>query len=229
MNEHSGHRQRMKKRFLEYGLDNFDDHNVLEILLFYALPRRDTNALAHRLMQRFGSFDAVLDAPMEELTAVEGMGENAALLLKLSVQTARRYMMRKSEPGQILACTEAVGRYLLPHFVGMKDEKVMLLCLDGKMKLLGCREVGRGDVSCVRLNLRHLVETALSMNAAHAVLAHNHISGIALASQEDRDITMQVRQLLRQINVELLDHIIVAGDDFVSMKDDGVFDPPKNT
>ena len=226
MNEHEGHRRRMRRRFLDHGLENFDDHNVLELLLFYALPRVDTNALAHRLMEHFGSFDAVMDAPAEELMAVEGMGPGAAALVKLVPEAGRRYIMRKNEPGRILSDTEAVGRYLLPRFLGQRDEVALLLCLDAKMKLLCCREIGRGDVGCVPLNLRRLVETALSSNAAAVILAHNHVGGIALPSPEDRAVTAQVRQLLQTVNVTLQDHIIVGGDDFVSLRDDGFFDRP---
>lgn len=228
MNEHSGHRRRMRERFLSHGLDNFDDHNVLELLLFYALPRQDTNRLAHRLMEHFGSLDAVLDATVEELTAVEGVGPGAAVLLKLVPDVGRRYQIRKNEPGRILSDTEAVGRYLVPRFLGQRDEVALLVCLDAKLKVLCCREVGRGDVSSARLNLRRVVETALGQNAAAVILAHNHVSGIALPSQEDLSTTTQVYQLLRQVNVILQDHIIVAGDDFISLKDDGFFDRLQN-
>lgn len=228
MNEHSGHRRRMRERFLSHGLDNFDDHNVLELLLFYALPRQDTNRLAHRLMEHFGSLDAVLDATVEELTAVEGVGPGAAALLKLVPDVGRRYQIRKNEPGRILSDTEAVGRYLVPRFLGQRDEVALLVCLDAKLKVLCCREVGRGDVSSARLNLRRVVETALGQNAAAVILAHNHVSGIALPSSEDLNTTTQVYQLLRQVNVILQDHIIVAGDDFISLRDDGFFDRLQN-
>ena len=228
MNEHSGHRRRMRERFLSHGLDNFDDHNVLELLLFYALPRQDTNRLAHRLMEHFGSLDAVLDATVEELTAVEGVGPGAAVLLKLVPDVGRRYQIRKNEPGRILSDTEAVGRYLVPRFLGQRDEVALLVCLDAKLKVLCCREVGRGDVSSARLNLRRVVETALGQNAAAVILAHNHVSGIALPSSEDLNTTTQVYQLLRQVNVILQDHIIVAGDDFISLRDDGFFDRLQN-
>ena len=224
MNEHSGHRARMRKRFLDHGLDNFDDHNALELLLFYALPRKDTNALAHGLMRRFGSLDAVFDAPVEELMAVEGMGQSAAALIRLVPALGRRYRMRRDEPGQILRDTEAAGRYLVPRFLGERDECVLLVCLDAKMKLLACQELGRGDVRHTGLNLRKLAETALSRNAAAVILAHNHVSGVALPSPEDRETTARAWQLLQTLNVELIDHIIVGGDDFVSLKDDGFFD-----
>lgn len=224
MNGHDGHRERMRRRFLDHGLDNFDDHNVLELLLFFALPRRDTNALAHRLMQRFGSLDGVFDAPAEELQAVEGMGESAVTLIRLVPAVGRRYMMRRGQPGRILRDTEAAGRYLVPRFLGERDEIVLLLCLDAKMKLLACRELGRGDVRHTGLNLRKLAEAALSHNAAAVILAHNHVSGVALPSPEDRESTARAWQLLQTLNVELIDHIIVGGDDFVSLKDDGFFD-----
>ncbi len=224
MNDHSGHRQRTRQRFLAHGLDNFDDHNVLEFLLFYALPRRDTNTLAHRLMDHFGTLDAVFDATAEELLAVPGLGENAVALLRLVPEAGRRYMMRRSEPGLLMLNAEDAGRYLIPRFLGQRDECVLLLCLDAKMKLLACRELGRGDVSHAGLNLRKLAETALAHNAVSVILAHNHVGGIALPSPEDKETTARAWRFLKQMNIELADHIIVAGDDFVSLRDDGLFD-----
>ncbi len=224
MNEHSGHRHRMRQRFFEHGLDNFDDHNILEFLLFYALPRRDTNLLAHRLMEHFGSLDAVFDATAEELMAMDGLGENAVALLRLVPEAGRRYMMRRNEPGRLILNAETAGSYLIPRFLGQRDECVLLLCLDAKMKLLACRELSRGDVSHAGLNLRKLAETALAHNAVNVILAHNHVGGIALPSAADKETTAQVWRFLKQMNIELTDHIIVAGDDFVSLRDDGLFD-----
>ncbi len=224
MNEHNGHRQRMRERFFAHGLDNFDDHNVLEFLLFYALPRRDTNELAHRLMEHFGSLDAVFDATASELLAVDGMGETAAALLRLVPEVSRRYMMRRNEPGRLLLDTEAAGSYLIPRFLGQRDECVLLLCLDAKMKLLTCRELSRGDVSHAGLNLRKLAELSLAHNAVNVILAHNHVGGIALPSPEDRESTARAYHFLKTMNITLVDHIIVGGDDFVSLRDDGFFD-----
>ncbi len=218
-----GHRDRMRRRFLRHGLDNFDDHNVLELLLFFAIPRRDTNALAHRLIERFGSLSGVFEAEPQALMTVEGVGEKTAALLHLVPEAARRYLMDKAEPGTILSTSTAVGKYFLPRFLNCRDERVYMACLDAKLKVIHCREIGMaGSAVSARFDVRTVVQTALLQNASAVVLAHNHTSGIALPSAEDEEATRQVRQALAMVGVSLIDHIIVAGDDFVSLADNGL-------
>ncbi len=222
MEEHHGHRERMRQRFLRHGLDNFDDHNVLELLLFYAVPRRDTNLLAHRLLDAFGGLDGVFGATPEALMTVEGVGENAAALIHLVPEAARRYFISKTEPGCILADSAAAGRYLLPRFLTCRNETMYLVCMDAKLKVLDCREVNQGGTVSVPVNIRQIVQIALGQNASYALLAHNHTSGIALPSAEDIAATAQVSRVLSAVGVALTDHIVVAGDDFVSMADSGM-------
>lgn len=222
MQAHKGHRERMKKRFLEHGADSFDDHHLLEMLLYFALPRVDTNLLAHDLLERFGSIDGVLDAVPEELMTVPGVGEHATTLIKLIPALGRRYLSSKNSIGTVLATTEAVGKFLLPRFLGRRDETVLLLCLDGKMKAVSCRVVASGDVSAAHISVRKVVEQALAQNVPYVLLAHNHVNGLALPSSEDVTTTKQLEAALALVGVTLIDHIIVAGDDFVSLKDNGV-------
>ena len=138
MSIHDGHRQRLKDRFRQEGLDKFDEIQVLELLLFYAIPQRDTNPLAHRLLDHFGSLAQVLEAPVEELEKISGVGANAATLLSLTTALARYYMVNRGTQTAILTSTEMCGDYLLPHFVGRRNETVFLLCLDAKCKVLCC-------------------------------------------------------------------------------------------
>lgn len=222
-NEHSGHRERLRTRFLKYGLDGFDDHNVLELLLFYSRARGDTNALAHRLVNTFGGLPGVFEATAEMLMAVDGVGENTAALIRLVPELARRYEISRVREGKILLSSEDVGRYLMPFFMGSREERVYLLCLDGKMQVLDCREMGRGDPTSVSMDIRRIVQVAIEQNAAVAVLAHNHVSGIALPSPEDKLLTQRLRDVLKAVGVTLVDHIIVADGDFVSMADSGFF------
>ena len=223
MSIHQGHRGRMKRRFLEHGLESFEDHHVLEILLFYALPRVDVNPLAHNLINRFGSLSAVFDAPIDELEMVEGIGRNAATLIKLIPQVARRYMISRASFGDILDSSEKAGRYLLPRFFGERDEVVYLVCLDAKCKVLNCRLMFRGSVNSANVSIRKIVETALSFNATSVILAHNHTSGIALPSREDQITTRKIEAALKAVDIALTDHIIVADEDFVSLADSGFF------
>ena len=222
MADHSGHRQRMRERFLRYGLDNFNDHNVLELLLFYAVPRQDTNELAHALLDAFGTLGGVFDASVDALKSVDGIGDTAAALIHLVPEAARRYFISKTLPGDILADSEAAGKYLLPRFLTCRNETMYLVCMDAKLKVLDCREVSQGSTTSVSVNLRRIVQIALGQNASVVMLAHNHTSGIALPSQEDVAVTLKIRDLLEQVGVDLADHIVVAGDDFVSMADSGL-------
>lgn len=222
MGIHDGHREKMRRRFLETGLAGFADHEALELLLFYAIPRRDTNALAHQLLERYGSLETVLAAPVEDLQRVEGMGESAALLLRLVPMLAERSRRKEGAP-VILNSTEKAGNYMIRRFHGKKNELVYELCLDRKGKLLASKLLTEGDVNGAELNIRKLVGNALLTNASAVILSHNHPSGVALPSSEDFITTDRVRMALESVGVQLVDHIIVADGDFVSMRDSGYF------
>ena len=222
MNEHEGHRHRLRRRFIENGLDSFDDHNVLELLLFYAMPRRDTNVIAHRLLNAFGSLPGVFDATPAALMSVEGVGESAAVLIHLVPEAARRYFIARSQTGEVPSDSAAAGRYLLPRFLTSREETMYLVCMDAKLKVLDCRELSRGSTTSVNVNVRKIVQLALSQNASAVLMAHNHPGGLAMPSHEDVNVTLRVRQVLAQVGVTLTDHIVVAGDDFVSMADSGL-------
>ena len=225
MSIHDGHRQRLKNRFHQEGLDKFDEHQVLELLLFYCIPRQDTNPIAHRLLNHFGTLSQVLEAPVGELEKVSGVGPNVSTLLSLTTALARYYMVNRSSHTEVLTTTEMCGDYLLPHFVGRRNETVFLLCLDAKCKVLGCKEVGEGSVNSASVPIRRIVEMALGMNATTVVLAHNHPSGLALPSGEDVQITRRLAVALDSVDITLADHIVVADDDYVSMAQSGLYRP----
>ena len=222
MGIHDGHREKMRRRFRETGLEGFADHEALELLLYYAIPRRDTNPIAHALMDRYDSLSAVLNAPVEDLQKVEGIGESAAVLLSLVARISRKARLADAAQETVLNSSERAGTYLLERFSGETREQVYLLCLDRKGKLLACKRLADGDVASADLNIRKVVETALLTSASAAILSHNHPSGVALPSADDEAATRQVRDALRTIGVELVDHIIVADQDFVSMADSGL-------
>lgn len=223
-NSHGGHRARLKQRFLEHGLDNFNDLNVLELLLFYAIPRQDTNEIAHRLLDRFGSLSAVMEATMEELTEISGVGENAATLLRLISQIDRRYLMSKNEERPQIRSSAQAGKILIPRYRFAREEIVYLLCLDSRNILISCEELGRGTLGEANVSVRAVVEMALKRNAAAVILSHNHVDGFAIPSQADRYATKQISEALKLVGIMLADHIIVAGDDFVSFADSGLLD-----
>jgi len=221
MNIHAGHREKMRNKFLAGGLDAFADHEALELLLYYAIPRKDTNPIAHALMERYGSLSAVLAAPVEDLQKVEGIGESAAVLLKLVPQIQKKARLADAKRETALTSVSQFGAYLLERFHGEKNEVIYQLCLDRKGKLLVCKRLGEGDMSSANLDIRRMIENAILSSASGVVLAHNHPSGIALPSQDDYIATDQAKAALATIGVVLLDHIILADGDFVSLAESG--------
>ena len=221
MSVHTGHRQRLKERFRKEGLDHFEEHQVLELLLFYCIPRIDTNPLAHSLLDRFGTLAQVLEAPVEELEKVPGIGTNAATFLSLTTAVGRYYLVNRSMQTVFLQTIEKCGAYLQPYFYGRRNETVYMLCLDAKCKVLCCKEVGEGSVNSAGISTRKIVETALGVNATTVVLAHNHPSGVAIPSGEDIQTTQRIAMALQCVDIQLADHIIVADEDYISMAQSG--------
>ncbi len=223
MSIHSGHRDRLRSRFLREGLDNFEEVNALELLLFYCIPRKDTNELAHALLSHFGSFHQVLDATPEELMAVPGIGEGTATFLPLISAACRYYRVNQANDGSALNTIEKCGDYLVNYFHSRKNETVILLCLDAKCKKIVCREIGEGSVNSASISIRRVVEIALGVKATFVVLAHNHPSGVAVPSAEDVQTTKMIARSLNAVGISLTDHIVVADDDYVSMVQSGLY------
>ena len=225
MSIHDGHRQRLKDRFLKEGLDHFEDIQVLELLLFYCIPRQDTNPLAHALLDHFGSLPRVLEAEPAELKKVPGVGDSVATFLPLVVAANRYYMVKRRDNETILPTLEECGSYMVPFFHGRKNETVFLLCLDAKCKVITCTEVGEGSVNSAAVPIRRIVEMALGANATSVVLAHNHHSGLAIPSGEDVQTTRRLGVALEAVEIRLIDHIIVADKDYVSLVQSKLYFP----
>ena len=189
--------------------------------LFYAIPRQDTNETAHRLIQRFGSLQGVLHAAPEELTSVEGVGENAAVLVRLVGDMALRARC-SSLPQKVLNSPDRTGAYFMELLAGEKKEMLYQVCLDAKGKLLTCRCISKGSVAASPVSVRQVVENALYAGASSIILAHNHPSGVALPSQQDLLVTRQIQEALSPLNIRLADHVVVADSDYVSMAESGL-------
>ena len=215
--EHAGHRQRMKQRFLLNGLDGFADHEVLELMLFYAIPQRNVNPLAHQLMERFGSLHAVLEAPVEELCKVDGIGEQAATLLSLFSHAAARLENSRSAQLQVLSSHGAAEKYCRRLAGGLKQEHFYVVCLDAQSRVVGDVLINRGTIDEVQAYPRLVAEAALRYNAHSVILCHNHPGGSVIPSQADVDTTRILAELLSRLEITLVDHIIVAGTDALSM------------
>lgn len=221
MGLHDGHRKRLKQQFLAHGED-LHDHQLLELLLFFSIPQGDVNRLAHTLLDKFGSIAGVMDALPESLQQTPGVGEHTAVLLKLIPKLAGRYQAERTSVSNILMTTKEIRNFLLPYFrQGPRNEMAYLVCMDAKYKVLGCHKLGEGTVNATDISLRKVVELALAQNASAAILAHNHVSGLALASEADMVTTKRLWLLLQDVGVELVDHVIFVDDDMTSFKDSG--------
>lgn len=218
---HKQHRERMKYRFMHEGLDSFEPHNVLELLLFYSIPRKDTNEISHRLLRRFGSLRGVFDAPAEQLTEVDGISEHSATLIKLIPSLARRYAMDDVGSDVRFTTYGDVGKYLVSRYVGITKETVLLMLLDSKGKLIECIKVHEGSINSATLTPRTLVETALLKGAAAVVVSHNHPGGLAIPSSDDLRTTEIIKNAFMSLEIKLLGHFIVAGNSYCNICDPG--------
>lgn len=217
-NLHEGHRERIRQEFLQHGFDqNTPPHKILELLLFYCVQRADTNPIAHELIKKYGSVAGVLDAPVDELAAFKGLSERSALLLKLIMPTARRYLYDKSEQKPTFCSLDSIGKYILARYIGEQREKIGVMCLDTKGSFLKFAFLGEGDLQSVGLSNRELAKAVLDAGATAAVLCHNHPNGIAVPSENDVRVTQEAAQTLSKIGVQLIDHIVMSDTDFVSM------------
>lgn len=225
--EHAGHRQRMRERFREGQLEGFAPHEVLELMLFYAIPQRNVNPLAHRLLDHFGTFNAVLDAPYEELMKVEGMGEYAATLVKLFQAVSARYAQNLTQERKVLPNRGAAQRHCLSLFHGQRQEHFYVVCLDSRMSVIRNELIAKGTLDEVPAYPRMVVEAVMRHNAHAAILCHNHPGGSEIPSAQDVEMTRQIVSVLGGIGVLLVDHMVIAGDRCLSMVQCGLIELQK--
>ncbi|VFM96474.1 MAG: DNA repair protein RadC [Candidatus Kentron sp. G] len=222
-NIHQGHRERLRNRFLAEGLDNFEDHQILELILFQIFARKDTNPIAHRLLHRFGSLSGVLEADPVDLATVEGVGERAAVFLSLLPAMSRRYFHdRVTRNRPCLDNPDLIAEYFVPLMVGRSEEVFYVLCLDTQCRALYPALLGEGTVKETHVHPRHVVEVAIRHRAASVVLAHNHPAGTNKPSSQDEWLTHRLVQALGAIDIAVLDHVIVAGEEVYSFARSGM-------
>lgn len=218
-NIHSGHRDRLRQEFLSHSETSasMPEHKLLEMLLFYGIPQKDTNPIAHSLIDRFGSLAGVLEANADELAKVKGMTKNAACLIKLMLPVARAYINGKYSDDACLRSLDDVGRYILTKYFAVSVEQCSLLCLNRTGKILSYDVIAEGDIDSVGVSIRTIIERIIQTGATSVVLAHNHPGGVALPSSQDAAVTEAISKALKTISVNFCDHIIIAGEDYISM------------
>lgn len=223
---HSGHRDRLRKKFLQYGADGLEFHELMELLLFYSIPRKDTNEIAHRLLERFPTLGRLMSAEYDELCDIKGISENSAVLIRLFSELAHRYYkeLAAEETDGKLETLAQQAIYLRPYFLGAKVEQMYLLCLDHQWRPVYCDRISEGGVSAVKVDCRKLAETALKYRAARVIVAHNHPDGFAMFSSADVQTTNYIRNALGVLDIPLYDHLLFAGVEFVSFRQQGYID-----
>lgn len=214
---HSGHREKLRKRFVQDGLSSFHKHEALELLLHYAIPRKDTNELAHRLLNAFGGrISDVFNADVNALKKVEGVGEQAAVFLTMIPQFLQIYRTEMLERAGVSG-RYRVEQYIANRFTGERVEKVLVACLDNKYNLLGAEFTDVGSVNIAAVNQRKVIEVCLRYDATAAIIAHNHPRGTALPSRDDLTTTVETKKTMEMVGVRLVDHLIIAGEDYISL------------
>ena len=221
-NLHENHRQRVFARLESGGLDSFYDHEIIELILFYTVPRRDTNPIAHRLINEFGSMSGVMDADIGALEKVPGVSRKSAVLLKLIPQLSRRYNLAGTEPGTVLDSFEKASKYAKDLMTGETREVYYILCLDIKNRLIKAEKLKEGTAAEIAVNPRSAVLAAAGKEAAGVILVHNHPRGGAQPSSEDISMTHKTALALGLIGIPVLDHIIAAEDGVFSFKREGL-------
>lgn len=221
VNPHEGHRERMKGQFREHGMGFFQDHQVLEMLLFYAIPKKDTNETAHALLDKFGSLDKVLEADYEELMTVKGVKENSATLIRFVQALAQRYVEATFSYDGVAKLNDAekLKDYCKNLFKGEKDEVIYAIALDSELTVVDKKKLNVGIANQVELPFRKLTEFAFKCNCTRLVLSHNHPNGSMIASRADINATEKAAELLANVDIEIVDHIVVGKNGVSSIKE----------
>lgn len=222
---HAGHRDRVREKYNANGLDGFADHEVLELLLFYANKRGDTNPAAHRLIERFGSLSAVLEASYDDLVRVEGIGDSAATLITMVPRLFRRYSADKVEKVKVISDFEDAKAFLVPRFFGLQNERAGIICLDSQGRINNFVFVSDGSLKLAQIDVRKIAQLALQNNADSIILAHNHPGGFASPSRNDVETTKLLINALGLINIRVADHIIISDAEAFSMAANPRFAP----
>jgi len=221
-NIHDEHRKRVKEEFRKSGLEHFPHHKLFEMLLFYSIPRGDTNELGHLLMERFGSVSGVFDAPYQMLREVKGIGPESATLIKFVSDMMRMYLDDYTAKSNMIDSPQAAKDFMRFKFICEQTECIYMVCLGNNNKVLYCERIARGLPETVGVEPAKVVKTALRSNAVKVVIAHNHPNGICIPSNRDLRTTTVLLEELMRVDVELMDHIVVAPDGEYSMAENNM-------
>lgn len=213
--KNDGHRKRLKERYKNTGFDSFSDHEVIELMLFYAIPYSDTKGMAKAILDEFGNIRYLFEATVEEISSRCKVSEHVAIMLSLAFSSYKIYL-KSSENFTVLNSTASVHRYLQVFFAGEKVECFYIICMDQKNRLIKPCLISRGSTTSTQIYIRNIVEAVIKSDATKVILAHNHPSGHIEPSSSDIDATKQITRVLHSIHVEVVDHLVVSDNNFFS-------------
>lgn len=219
---YAGHRQRIKEKYEKSGMDGWHDYEILELALSYAIPRKDTKPIAKDLLSKFRSLNAVLDADIKELETVKGISKHSALFLRFLKDVSVLYMEKGLQSRDLLSSPKVVFDYFKVALKGLTDEEFKMLFLDSRNQLIAMETLQAGTVNRSVVFPRKVVERALYHHAVGVIIAHNHPAGSLEPSVEDQDITRAIQDALKTVDIKLLDHIIIGGNEYFSFKESGI-------
>jgi len=229
---HNDHRKRLRKRFLN-APEAMEKHELIELLLTFCIPRKDTNPTAHRLLNRFKNISGILDAQIKELQLIEGLGEVSCSFLKLIKSIIRIYLEEKvdkvDKKEDKKLTIDDVGSLLAAKFVGIEEENVGVAIFNFKKEIVFCDLAENGSLSFVNIDLKKLVSLAIDYNASYIILAHNHPTGIALPSREDIKTTIQITDIFQNLGIVVLEHFIFCENDSIALFKSGIIERHNTT
>jgi DNA repair protein RadC len=216
------HRKRMKKKFTASGVDAFHDYEVLELLLFYAIPRKDLKPLAKDLLKKFGTLKGVMDASIHDLEGITGVSTHTAVLIKLIRDMGSLYLKEKAKEKPQITCTRELLDYCRTAIGGLKDERFCVIYLDAQNKITGMETIQEGIVNQAVVYPRKVLENAIAQKASAIILVHNHPSGHVKPSDADIKLTKTIRDTARMLDILVHDHVIVGENRFFSFREEGL-------
>lgn len=225
MEENAGHRRRLRERFSKEGLQNFRDEEILELLLFYAQPRKDMKGLAKNLIASFETLEGVLTAKPELLRQIKGVGSESALFLNLMGELGRRLLSGSRRKKKKITGVSDALEHIRALFMLKNHEEVYILCLDSGKNLISTRLISGGIANQAEINVRKALEESIRFGSSSVILTHNHPGGSARPSYEDEQTTLKLGEALGLLGMELADHIIIAGNDYFSMAEEKLLRP----
>lgn len=223
INHHKGHRQRVKEKFMKFGLDCFSEHEIMELLLFYAIPQKDTNELAHKLIYEFKNIARVFDATPEKLKDF-GLSDNAISFIKLLPATCAKYVQERSEINEFSLSYDDIITELSKHFIDKNDENIAVLLADSGGRLITSEIVSKGTLKSASFDIKKLIEIAIKNRAASVVIAHNHPSDYVIPSTADLKVTSKIKTALESININFIDHLVYSRSEVFSIEKEKIYE-----